>query len=73
MAKKPKDAEPVPTGRVRIKMLTTIAGPDISGPAGSILTVSMDQADALIEGGFAEEVGAAPGDPEAGSGGPGQE
>lgn len=75
MAKKPaKPAEPVPSGRIRIKMLTTIASPSVTGGPGSILLVPNEQADELIEGGYAELVESIAEDgPEGGSEAPGQE
>ena len=41
---------------MRIKMLTTAAGPDGVWPAGSIQDLAAPQAKALISGGFAEPI-----------------
>lgn len=43
---------------VKIKMKTSMAGPHISCGAGQVIEVSAEQARDLIEGGYAERVGA---------------
>ena len=45
---------------IKVKMKTSMAGPNGSCGVGQVIAVSAEEAHDLIEGGFAERVGAAP-------------